>query len=110
MTLDELRDKLNSAANLLDVLKAFIPGSADDRVVAYVRAVAASDPLLQLVAEDLEKIGLATVPEQLRLTSVDPASGQVVEQAIGDGTILRLLLELLPLILEILKNFPAVRA
>lgn len=110
MTKDQLRDRLTSAANLLDVFKGFIPGDADDRFVEYVRAVAQSDALLTLIAEDLTNVGLPLAAvDQLKMVSL-AADGSTVEEAIGDGTILRLLLQLLSQLNELFKNFPFARA
>lgn len=54
MTVDELNQKINSALSLGDLLKAFIPGDVDDRVLAYADAILANNPKLQqLLVEDV---------------------------------------------------------
>lgn len=52
MTAAELKQKIHAVLSLGDILKQFIPGKLDDRVLQYVAAITANDELLELVVED----------------------------------------------------------
>lgn len=53
MTVEELRAKIESVLSLGDLLKRFIPGEVDDRIIEYGRAIVHCDEFLALIVEDV---------------------------------------------------------
>lgn len=101
MTVDQLRGYINTGVSLGSMLAVFLPDQEwDDRILDYMRAFAASDALLELIADDL--------------TNNDGpfmASGQTVvmraangsEQAIDPATIM-VIIKLVMTIRELIKK------
>lgn len=52
MTVEQLKANLKSILSVGNILKQFIPGDVDDRVLEYLTALSDCDPLLQLIVDD----------------------------------------------------------
>lgn len=74
MTVDELKNYVNTAVSLGDMLRVFIPGEWDDKVVDFFRALSASDAMLQFIAD--------LIPSQ----PVFMSTGETVVVKAADGT------------------------
>ena len=77
MTVDELRAKIEAVLSLGDMLKIFIPGQIDDRIIEYARALSHCDEVLQLIVEDV-------FPADGPFMA---AAGQTVEVTMANGTV-----------------------
>ncbi len=54
MTVEELNQRIKQGLSLGEILKAFIPGDVDDRIIEYVAAVLEDNHRLQsLLVEDI---------------------------------------------------------
>lgn len=104
MTKDELKGYIDTLTSLGDLLKQFLPGQIDDRVVEYIRAIGASDALLTLMADDLTP--------GFQAAMADAPQGDMVLLASDGSEVARLTPEiwmflittLLPMLLEWFKN------
>ena len=100
MTSDELKAHIGTFVQLGDVLKIFLPGEWDDRIVDYLKAFYASDVLLTLLAEDLSRIMPAYADDDA-VVSLPAKDGTT--QELGPGSIF-LFIKLAMMILELLKK------
>ena len=101
MTADELKAQIGTFVQFGDVLRVFIPGEWDDRIVDYLRAFYASDQVLTLIAEDLTRI-LPSFAVDDATTIMLPAKDGT-EHAIGIGSIF-IFMKLAKMIIALLKQ------
>lgn len=105
MTVDELRDNINRVLSLGDLLKRFIPGQWDDRILEYGRALATCDPLLALIVEDF--FGPEDGPFMATAELVVSGGAETTPQAIDPATIalvVQLITTFGPVILEWIRR------
>lgn len=104
MTADELKRGAEKVLLILDLVKRFVPGSVDDRIVEYIRVLSQDDPFLELLAADITAIG------GLEAITITPEGAMTIrgrggERVLGDGTLFRRFMEALPMLIELFKLF-----
>lgn len=94
MTVEELRTKIEAVLSLGDMLKVFIPGEVDDRILEYARALSHCDEVLALIVRDV-------FPDDGPFM----ASGQTIEVKGADGTVQAIDPATLALIVQLITTF-----
>lgn len=110
MTGQELQNTCKKIIPILRLGARFIPGSIDDRVVDYFEALVNHLPFLNLVAEDINRIGGIEnlTAERVESLVVGSQPGLTLERGRlfpGDGSLLKKLMESLPYLIELIKLF-----
>jgi hypothetical protein len=102
MTVEELRNSINAALSLGDMLKRFIPGPVDDRVLEYVKTIADSDAFLQLIVDDFFGAGPFGDAAPATITFADGTPQSIDPATIA--IIIQLVTTLGPIIMEWIKR------